>query len=128
MPAPPGPAALGQRALRNEVDLELSGQQLPLEFGILAHVARNHLSDLALLEHEPDPEVVDAGVVRNAGQVLHARSDECGDAVFGNAAEPETSEHQGHPVGDLANGFIGCGDDFVHGWFEAGIPGGKGGP
>src|SRR3546814_15163246 len=41
-----GAQALGQGALRVEFELELTGQELPLELLVLAHVGRNHLLDL----------------------------------------------------------------------------------
>src|SRR6185436_12621187 len=63
-PGPAGADPLGERALRDELDLELARERELLEVLVLAHVARDHLPDLARLEEDPDPEVVDAGVVR----------------------------------------------------------------
>jgi hypothetical protein len=41
MPAPPARNALGERALRVELDLELAAQEELLEQLVLAHVGRN---------------------------------------------------------------------------------------
>ena len=41
------------------------------ELGILAHIARNHFAHLMLLQHQPDAEIVYAGIVRDAGQVFY---------------------------------------------------------
>ena len=58
-----GANPLGERALRHQLDLDLAGQELPLELLVLADVGRDHLPDLPRLEQDADAEVVDAGVV-----------------------------------------------------------------
>jgi len=45
-----GAHAFGQRALGAELDLEFAGQELALELGVLADVARDHLPDLVGFE------------------------------------------------------------------------------
>src|SRR5439155_26722632 len=68
-----GAAALRQRALRAEFDLELAGEILPLELLVLAHVGGDHLADLAGPQELAEPLIVDAGIVRDHRQVLHPR-------------------------------------------------------
>src|SRR3546814_9101841 len=60
---PAGTQALGQGALRVEFEFELSGQELPLEFLVLAHVGRNHLLDLPGPQQLAEAEAVYAGIV-----------------------------------------------------------------
>src|SRR4029077_14825429 len=67
-----GADALGERALRIELDLELAGEILLREGLVLPDIGRDHLLDLLGVEEEPEPDAVDAAVVRHHGQVLHA--------------------------------------------------------
>ena len=71
-----GAQLLGERALRREVQVELAGEHLPLEFLVLADVRRDHLLHLAGLEQQPHAEIVDAGVVADDRQSLDAAVDE----------------------------------------------------
>src|SRR5690606_31450688 len=65
-----GAQALGQRALRVELQLQLAGQELPLELLVLAHVGGNHLADLPGFQQQAEAEAVDARVVGDGGQAL----------------------------------------------------------
>jgi hypothetical protein len=58
-----GAQPLGQRALGRELQLQLAGQVLALELLVLAHVAADHLLDLARVQQLAQAEAVDAGVV-----------------------------------------------------------------
>ena len=64
--------ALGEGALRVELDLERAVEEHLLEDLVLADVGRDHLPDLAVLQQERDPEVVDARVVRDDGEALRS--------------------------------------------------------
>ena len=44
--------ALGEGALRDQLDLDLAGQEHLLEHLVLAHVGRDHLAHLAVLQQE----------------------------------------------------------------------------
>ena len=111
------PAALGQGALRNQLHFQLAAEQLALKLGVFAHVAGNHLLYLLGLQQQANAKVVDARVVRDAGEVFHAEAQQLLNGVFGNAAEAEAAEHQGHAIGDALEGFLGVRNGFVyHGW------------
>ena len=88
MPAPPGADALGHRALGIEFELELAREVLPLELLVLAHVGGNHLADLAALQQQAEPRAVDAGVVRDHGQILDARIVQRGNQLSGMPHRP----------------------------------------
>ena len=90
-----------QGSLRRQLDFELAGHEQLLEKFVLANVAGNHLFDLALFEHQTDAESVDARVVGNAGQILHAFFNERRDAVLGNSAEAEAAQRQGCAIRDV---------------------------
>jgi hypothetical protein len=66
--------ALGQRALRIEFEFELAGQILLLERLVLAHIGTDHLLDLARLQQQAEPEIVDAGIVGDDGQIASRRN------------------------------------------------------
>ena len=89
-----GAQLLGQRALRREFELEFAGQVLALELLVLADVAGDHLLDLPRLEQLAEAEAVDAGVVRDHGQVLHAGVAQRRDQRLGNAAQAEAADGQ----------------------------------
>src|SRR3546814_7253076 len=69
----PCAAALGERALRTECDLQFAGQILPLELLVLADIGGDHLPDLPGAEQLAQPLAVDAGVVARDGEVLDPR-------------------------------------------------------
>ncbi len=89
-----GAQLLGQRALRREFELEFAGQILALELLVLADVARDHLLDLARLEQQAEAEAVDAGVVRDDGQVLDPAVAQRVDQRLGYAAQAEAADRQ----------------------------------
>src|SRR5690348_10080525 len=90
--------ALGQRALRAELDLELAGEELPLELLVLADVGADHLPDLPGAQELADAFVVDAGVVAGERQVPGpARLDRL-DQALGNAAQAEPARGDQQPV------------------------------
>src|SRR3546814_13609075 len=67
---PAGTQALGQGALRVEFEFELSGQELPLAFLVLAHVGRNHLLALPGPQQLAEAEAVYAGLFGANGTPL----------------------------------------------------------
>jgi len=97
-----GADAFGQCALRVELDLELFLEELARKLVVLADVARDHLADLLGGQQQPEPPIVDAGVVGDAGDVLHAGITERDDELLGDAAQPEPADHDGAPVVDNA--------------------------
>ena len=110
-----GAELLGERALRRELELELAGQVLALELLVLADVARDHLLDLARLEQLAEAEAVDAGVVRDDGQVLDARIAQRLDQRLGNAAQAEAADgHQLAVANDAGQGGGRAWEDLVH--------------
>src|SRR6267154_1465250 len=109
-----GTQAFAQRALRIEFDLQFTAQDQLLEEFILSNVGGDHLLDLALLEQHANPEIVDAGVVADDGEVFRAFPADGSDEVFRDAAEAETTHKDGRSVVDLLYGSVGGGDTFVH--------------
>src|SRR5271157_362795 len=51
-----GAHALGQRALGAELDFELAGKELALEFRVLAHIAGDHFFDLPRFEENAEAQ------------------------------------------------------------------------
>src|SRR5262245_60205881 len=68
------PDALGERALRNQLDLDLAGKALALKFLVLADVAGNHLADLPRSKEDAEAEIVNAGIVADNRQIARAPS------------------------------------------------------
>ncbi len=93
-----GPQLLGQRPLRRQLDLELAGQELLLEGGVLADVGGDHLFDLPGLQQQPEAELVDPGVVADHGQPVRRRVAQGDDQFFRDAAEAEAAGGDGHII------------------------------
>ena len=55
--------ALGEGALRHQLDLDFLLEELALEFLVLADIGRDHLADLPCAQQGPDAVVVDASVI-----------------------------------------------------------------
>ncbi len=108
-----GPHALCQGALGHQLHLQLAAEELACEFGVFAHVAADHLVDLAVPEEDAQAEVIHAGVVGIAGQALDAGLGQGADEVLGNAAEPETTYGEVGPVRNVLHGFEGGADALV---------------
>ena len=71
--------------------------------------------DLARLEQQAEAEAVDARVVGDAGEVLHARVAQRGDQRFGNAAQAEAADGECLPVlDDVLKRGRRAGIDLVH--------------
>jgi len=93
-----GPHPLGQRALRIELDLQRAGQILALELLVLADIGRDHPAHLARGQQQAQAEILDAGIVRDDGEVSHAAIADRRDQGFGDAAKAEPARRDGHPV------------------------------
>ena len=90
--------ALGQRALRVELELELLGEVLALELLVLADVRRHHLADLPRLEQQSEAESIDARVVGDHGEIARARIAQRQDEILRDAAQAEAAGHHRHAV------------------------------
>ena len=93
-----GADALGQRALRIEFELQLAGEELLGEQLVLADIGRDHLLDLARLEQAGKPDAVDAGIVGDHREALHAGLADRVRQGLGDAAETEAAGHDHHAV------------------------------
>src|SRR6185436_19154797 len=111
-----GAHALGKRALRDELDLDLTAQELPLELLVLPDVGRDGFSNLPRVEEDACAELVDADVVADDGEVFRAARVQRADEILRDAAEAEASHHDRRAVGDERRRRFGARQDFVHGW------------
>jgi hypothetical protein len=68
---------------------------------------------LTLLQHQPQPEVIDAGVVADGSDVLHALGDQRGDEVLRDAAQPEAAHAQRRTIGNVGDGLRRRREDLV---------------
>ena len=93
-----GPDALGQGALRVELQLQLARQVELLEQLVLADVGADHLVDLAVCQQQAEAEAVDAAIVGDDRQATGSGVADRGDQVFGDAAKAEAAGHDGHAV------------------------------
>src|SRR3546814_18744032 len=87
--------AFGERALRIELELELSRK---IEFGeklVLADVGRDHLTDLAVVEKRPETEAIGAAIVRDDREILDAACEQACDQMLGIARKARSEERRG---------------------------------
>ena len=106
-PGAPGAAALGQRPLRDQLDLQLARQVLLLEDLVLADVARDHLLDLLRRQQDAQSLVGRAAVVGDDRQPLDALAVQRGDQVLGVPAQAEPADDQRRAVVDVGDGGVG---------------------
>src|SRR5690242_15661730 len=110
-----GADALGQRALRVELDLQFAGEILLGEQLVLAHVRGDHLLDLLALEQQPETGAIDAGIVRHHGQVLDPGIADRLDQRLGDTAKAEAPAADQHAVLEHAGERrLGVGINFLH--------------
>jgi hypothetical protein len=110
-----GADALGERALRVELDLELVCEILLGEGLVLADVGADHLLDLPRLEQDPEADAVDAGVVGDDRQALDAGIADGLDQDARYAAQPEAAGHDRHVVAkETGKGSLAVRIDLLH--------------
>ena len=108
--------ALGQRALRNELQFEFTGQYLALEFLVLAHVGGHDLFHLASGEQNAHAEIIHARVVADDGEAFHATVMQCGDEIFRDAAKTKPARGDRHVVvEETGERGLGVRVNFAHG-------------
>ena len=93
-----GADALGQRALRVELDLQFAGEILLGERLVLADIGRDHLLDLPRLQQHAEAHAVDAAIVGHHGEVLDPGIADGEDQGLGDAAQAEPAGHDHHAV------------------------------
>src|SRR6185312_10840072 len=107
--------ALGERALRIELEFQFARQELLGEQLVLADIGGDHLPDLPCLEQPRETDAVDAGIVRHHREALHAGVADRIRQGLGDATEAETTGHDHHAVLEEAvEGGFGVGINLVH--------------
>src|SRR5262249_24313851 len=110
-----GADTFGQRALRIGLDLQFAREVLLRESLVLSNIGRDHLLDLLGVEQQAKADTIDAAVVGDDGQVLHARVADRQDQLLRNAAKPEPAGHDQHAVLQQAGERCpGIGIDLLH--------------
>ena len=102
-----GADALDQRALRNQIDLDLAGDHFGLGFGIEADVRGDELGDRASADQLADPSPGPGGVVGDDREVLRAATHEGVDEAMRRAGAHEAADQEGRAVGDQRRGRVG---------------------
>jgi hypothetical protein len=109
-----GAQPLGEGALRHQLDLELAGEELPLELLVLADVGPRRTADPLGREQRPQAPLVDAAVVGHRRQVGGARLQQRLDERLRDAAQTEPPDRERGPVRDVRDGLGGAADHLVH--------------
>ena len=92
-----GAQALGERALRVELEFEFAGEVLAFEFLVLADVGRNHLADLARAPAAGRGRSRRRRRCWRRGEALDAGVAQRVDQRFGNAAQAEAADRDVWP-------------------------------
>ncbi len=116
-----GANPLGKSSLRHQVQLQLALQDQLLQQFVFPHVGPDVFDNLAGRQQESVAQSVHAYVVADGGEILHAFADQGADQIFRNATQSESANHDGGAIGDVLDGLVGAGYDFVHGTFIRGI-------
>ena len=93
-----GADALGQGALRVEFDFQFAGEILLGEGFVFADIRGDHFLDLPALQQQAEAGAVDAGIIRNEGEVLHPGIANGEDQRFRDAAKAKSAGHDQHAV------------------------------
>src|SRR5699024_5208362 len=96
-----GPHALGERALRRELHLELAGEVLAGELLVGADIRGRGPGDPVRFQKLAQAETVGAAVVAHRAQVGGALLEERVDEDGGDADQTEPAHGQGGTVGDV---------------------------
>jgi hypothetical protein len=110
-----GADALGERALRHELELELARAVGLVEVPRVG-LARERADDLAHAtgaDQRREPRIGVARVVVDDDQLARALRDQRIDELHRHAGVAEAAEHYGGAVGDVGESGFGGGDDFV---------------
>ena len=110
-----GADALGERALRHQLELELARAVRLVEVPRVG-LARKRAQDLAhalRADQRGEAGVGVAGVVVDDGEVARALRDQRVDQRRRHAGVAEAVNHDGGAVGDVGEGGFGAGDEFV---------------
>src|SRR5699024_12690347 len=86
-----GAPLLGQRSLRGEFDLELTGKVLASEFLVLTDIGGDDPPKSTVGEQNAQAAAVDTGVVRDHFEVLGSLVLECPDEEFGHTHDTEAA-------------------------------------
>jgi len=89
-----GAHALGERAHRHKLDVDLAVQKLALEEVVLANVRAHHLRDLLVLEEQPEPALSGAHVGADDLEVADALLLDSSEQVLRHAGEAEAADEQ----------------------------------
>jgi len=109
-----GAQPFGERTLRDELDLQLTGQILPFELFVLADVRPGGAADAFGVEQHAESPTVDSAVVRNRLEVARALFEQCRDQIVRHAVEAEAADGDRCAAGDVGNRLSARSDDFVH--------------
>src|SRR6201999_483353 len=111
-----GADTLGERPLRIELKLQFAPEKKIGEELVLADIGRDHFFDLLRFQKNAERDAVNAGVVRNDGQVFRAEIAYSLDQFLRRAAEAEAArQHQHAVLHDVDEGGFGVWIDFIHG-------------
>jgi preprotein translocase subunit SecA len=94
-----GTQLLGQRALRGEVELELTGQVLALKLLVLAHIGRDHFPDLTRAQQFAQAFAINARIVGRDGQTFDPAVHNRINQPFRDAAQAKTTDSNQLTVG-----------------------------
>ena len=107
----------GQRALGVKLQLQLTRQILAHEFGVFAHIGRDHFLDLAGVQQLPKTKPINPCVVGRNRKVFCSRIPNGRDQQFGDAAQTKATRRNQHAVEQhTIKRCSGRRIDFFHAW------------
>jgi len=89
---PAGPQPLSERALGDELHLELPTHVAALEIRVLAYVRARHTVDPAVRQEQAEPPAFQAAIVRHDPQVVRPELEDRFDEGLRDAAGPKTTD------------------------------------
>src|SRR4051812_27289328 len=71
-------------------------------------------ADLPVAEKKSQPKAVDSNIIRDGCEILRSLFHQGADQVLRDSTQAEAADHDGGAVLDIADGFFGARDEFLH--------------
>src|SRR5438552_17528913 len=106
--------ALAQKVLRDEFQGHFpGGETFQKMIGVRSGKSGNHVLDLIVLEHDSKLAVTRSAIVADGGDILRAFPRQRLNEVIGKARASESPDHDLRAIGNIRDGFVEAGVDFL---------------
>ena len=109
-----GANPFGKRSLRSQFQVYCFFEDHLLKQFVLAYIAANVTPNLSCRKQQTHTVSIHAHVVADCGEILCALARQRANQIFGNPAQAEAADHDCRAIRNIADGFIGIRNNFLH--------------